>query len=720
MIKILRTPAPAFLSSPKIADVKRKLEKNFYEFSKAKRQERLKFDVSLLKQIKPDLMRMFKDKCAYCESRLGVIAPGDIENFRPKAGARGLSSQEYAPMHYWWLAFEWENLLIACQLCNRHKKDYFPLEKENLRARIGAMGSELIGERALLIDPTLEDSSEHLKFDINGEVKELSKRGKVTIEILGLNRMSLIQRRLKEAGQLLNKLEIMGFTKDFTNSFTREFVAYIKELFSDSPSQEYAAVQRAIFDNWYETNSSLWEKAKQAQKDSSKTKRSIKKEVSAVSTGEIKAVSKQLSSLKRFSIKSIQIENFKSVEKLSLNMQPPKEGEERESWLLLLGDNGIGKSTILQAVALALSTKKQLAKLKLDVSTFLKRGTRKGKVVIQSYEHDQPITLYFDKNGFRTELVEAPTFVLAYGSTRLLPKGTMKPDKNKELYHNIRNLFDYSVSLKNPNEWLSNVNRSEFNKRIAPAFFDLLALRGNDKIQVRNGKISVRQFGENHELESNSDGYKTVTALVSDMMQTLSIEKADYHNSYGIVLIDEIGNHLHPRWRMKIAGALRKAFPKLQFIVTTHEPLCLRGLAQGEVVVMVRDQKDTIKALDRTLLPDHTLLRIDQLLTSDLFGLINVMDEETEKSYEQYYELLSKPSEKRTPEDEVQIQTYSSTLSEKEMLGSTPEVQGLFRVFSEIYAEKMHEKGFKTRENLKQETITEVKDILRKKDLDWL
>lgn len=682
----------------------------------------------ILRPIKPDLLKMCNNKCAFCESGIVAVSGGDIENFRPKGGARGLNTDEYAPMHYWWLVYEWENLLIACELCNRkYKRDLFPLEKEKNRCQLGATGAELDKEGALLIDPTVQDPAEHLEFNRNGSVIGLSVQGKATIDILGLNREELVMRRAKTAGELDEQLEMINSTEGFVNAVTEPFLKRVNDLLSDSPTYEYVALQRRIFDEWYEKNTKLWEDIKRSYQDRSETKRSVKKKTKQTRAQVKKAakITEQLSAIKRFSIKSIDIENFKSIKKLTLNIPPPKEGEDRESWLLLLGDNGVGKSSILQAVAMALSTKKQLAKLKLDVLSYLRRGTDKdpvenGHVIIHSYEHDNPITLTFDKDGFKTDLVEAPTFVLAYGSTRLLPKGNIKPDKAKEAYFNIRNLFDYTVSLNDPNAWLCGLDDEEFRKRVAPAFFDVLALRGKDKLWTDDGRIRIHQFGQNNDLESASDGYKTITALVSDIMQTLSIEAANYHNSNGIVLIDEIGNHLHPRWRIKIAGALRKAFPKLQFVVTTHEPLCLRGLAKGEVIVLLRDKKNVVRALGEDLLPDHTLLRTDQLLTSDLFGLINVMDEEVDKKYEDYYALLSKPEEKRTAKDTAQIKQYAAYILEKEAIGSTPAEQVAFQVYSQKFADTKSSGKLTTIEELKKETLVEVKKLLDKKEIDWL
>jgi uncharacterized protein (TIGR02646 family) len=721
MIQINRVAEPELMRSIQFMKEKERLFAHFIPSSQTS-QQRFKFSMQVLGRVRGVLLAMCNGKCAYCESSLSA-SYGEIEHFRPRAGVRGLGG-EYAPLHYWWLAYDWENLLIACQVCNsKYKRDSFPLEDESFRAAIGATGSQLLQERALLIDPCQENPAEHLDFLQDGTVRSRTKKGEATIKILGLNRAALCEKRKEAAAEmkllllfLQNLDQGLGFPKK------TDIIRRINALHASDCPVEYAAVQRRVFNDWYQQNAAFWEhlieNAEVEQFDTSALAPSASGESnSAVEQAEIEQVSVQLSHIKRFSIKSVEIENFKSLDKITLQIPPVNEKESRESWLLLLGDNGIGKSSILQAIALALAGQKQLDRLQLDATDYLRRGTSSGKVVIQSYEQDNSIVLTFSPEGFKTGLLEAPTFVLAYGSTRLLPKGGIQPDRNREPYLNIGNLFDYSIALSDPHEWLRHIDSDEFNTRIAPAFFDVLALRGEDHLELTDGQIRIRQFGEVQGLEDNSDGYKTIVGLVADIMQTLAVDRSTYHNAQGIVLLDEIGNHLHPRWRMKIVGALRRAFPKLQFIVTTHEPLC--GLSHGEVVVLVRDEAARIRTLDHTLLPDHSAMHIDQLLTSDLFGLINVMDEEVEKTFEEYYLLLSKKTEERTTEDREKIQQLSAELAGKEMLGATPRDQILYETIGETYAE-LKKEGFKTTEALKKETVSVVKTLLEKQKPNWL
>ncbi|TGD76906.1 AAA family ATPase [Hymenobacter wooponensis] len=723
MIKLRRIAEPPVMHSPSIEQERRKLSE-YYRLDTQDRQRRFDFPLRSVRKIKEPLMAMCNGKCVYCESSVSATQ-GNLEYFRPRAGARGLGG-EYAPYHYWWLAYEWDNLLISCQICDgKYKRDFFPLEDESQRAPFGVIGSGLRTEGALLIDPCQDDPDDHLDFQPDGLVRSRTKKGEVTIKILGLNRAELLDRRRQSAQELSLFLSLLQHPRRGKNApEVIALVQRIQALYSPNCRAEYVAVQRRVFNDWYQQHENLWTSFIQTDATSPSDLTFLEssaphKEVSEIEEAKIKQVSLQLSDLKRFSIKSIDIENFKSLEKISLQLPPVNDKESRESWLLLLGDNGIGKSSILQAVALALAGQNQLNRLQLDPADYLRRGTSDGKVVICSYEHDHPVVLTFSPAGFQASVNEAPTFILGYGSTRLLPKGNIQPDPNRLPYLNIGNLFDYSVALSDPHKWLRDVAQEEFDERIAPAFFDVLALRGDDRLLLSDGRIEIKQFDAVQPLEEISDGYKTIVGLVADIMQTLASDHATYHNTQGIVLLDEIGNHLHPRWRLKIVGALRRAFPKLQFIVTTHEPLCLRGLSHGEVVVLVRDQAAKVRTLDYTLLPDHSAMRVDQLLTSDLFGLLNVMDEDLETTYEEYYRLLSKKTEKRTKADRAKIKRLSGKLADKEVLGATPLIQGIYQAIKEEYLDFKQE-GFQTKEALKDETVSVVKDYLDKQELDWL
>jgi predicted ATP-binding protein involved in virulence len=101
-----------------------------------------------------------------------------------------------------------------------------------------------------------------------------------------------------------------------------------------------------------------------------------------------------------------------------------------------------------------------------------------------------------------------------------------------------------------------------------------------------------------YSIEMLSDGYKTSLAMVMDiairMVEANPDAGVEALQASGIVLIDEIELHLHPSWQQRIIGDLRKTFPKVQFICTTHSPQvlstvppeCIRTISESGVVAM--------------------------------------------------------------------------------------------------------------------------------------
>lgn len=88
-----------------------------------------------------------------------------------------------------------------------------------------------------------------------------------------------------------------------------------------------------------------------------------------------------------------------------------------------------------------------------------------------------------------------------------------------------------------------------------------------------------------------SDGYRNMVALVADVAWRASVLNPHYGanaaaQSEGVVLIDEVDLHLHPRWQRKVLGDLRRTFPRLQFIVTTHSPQVIASARRDELRVL--------------------------------------------------------------------------------------------------------------------------------------
>jgi uncharacterized protein (TIGR02646 family) len=132
-------------------------------------------------------------KCAFCESPITHVQSGDVEHFRPKAGI-GRGKKLVRPGYYW-LAYDWDNLLFACGLCNRrHKRNAFPLLGGSRRARSHL--DSVTAEQPLFIHPAKEDPERLIGFRAHiPYARKGNPRARRTIKELGLDRPDLMDVR---------------------------------------------------------------------------------------------------------------------------------------------------------------------------------------------------------------------------------------------------------------------------------------------------------------------------------------------------------------------------------------------------------------------------------------------------------------------------------------------------------------------------------------------
>ena len=211
----------------------------------------------------------------------------------------------------------------------------------------------------------------------------------------------------------------------------------------------------------------------------------------------------------------------------------------------------------------------------------------------------------------------------------------------------------------------------------------LLSL-SDDTLSLKSGRRVIIQDDERSvPLSAHSVGYKAVIALSVDICEVSIRLWGDPGIAEGIVFIDEIDCHLHPTWKMRITNALRNAFPGMQFITTSHDPLCLRGLAKGEVCVLKSTADRQINVIQD--LPDPSDLSIEQLLTSPFFGLNTTDDPEHEALFDEYYALMALPEPRN--EELERLQELKSVLSQRRFMGGTPREQLLYEAVDKVLAE---------------------------------
>jgi uncharacterized protein (TIGR02646 family) len=242
MIHVQRTyPPPATLTSTKAQESRDELER-LVQAGEVK----LSFDSGLYgaKDVKAALQDMQHDKCCFCESQITHIAYGDVEHFRPKGAVQEDDGQLTQPGYYW-LAYTWENLLFACQICNqREKRNKFPVEGVRAKWPTDALDHE----SPLFIDPTgLDDPEALITFTDKGQAVAVDgdRRGGVTIEALGLNRDDLVERRRKQWQYLLLLVTVKQLAEAMQDHDRLEF-AEQRLACCISPDAEYAGLARAF------------------------------------------------------------------------------------------------------------------------------------------------------------------------------------------------------------------------------------------------------------------------------------------------------------------------------------------------------------------------------------------------------------------------------------------------------------------------------------------
>lgn len=151
---------------------------------------------------------VFAGKCAYCEIKIKGGFFGEGEHYRPK---KRISFRENGKLKvldtpkndgYFWLMYDWRNLVPSCQDCNNKKVDQFPAESHRLDPSLDSSQLDTV-EHPFLLNPYRDDPSEHIRFGKFGIVAPIegSKIGSNTIEVLGLNRETLTERRREKQEQ---------------------------------------------------------------------------------------------------------------------------------------------------------------------------------------------------------------------------------------------------------------------------------------------------------------------------------------------------------------------------------------------------------------------------------------------------------------------------------------------------------------------------------------
>lgn len=199
-------------------------------------------------EVKAALILVQDYKCCFCESKIGHISYGDVEHFRPKAGWIQ-DTEDLNKPGYYWLAYDWDNLLLSCQLCNqRHKKNFFPLLPGSPRAL--SHNDNVGNELSLFIHPANEEVETFITFkeEIPVSLKN-NERGRETISKLGLDRELLSEQRRRTLSKIRMIYDLAKGYPDTDPVLKEKAKDMVRQCQAESTRDdtEYASMLRSFF-----------------------------------------------------------------------------------------------------------------------------------------------------------------------------------------------------------------------------------------------------------------------------------------------------------------------------------------------------------------------------------------------------------------------------------------------------------------------------------------
>ena len=309
---------------------------------------------------------------------------------------------------------------------------------------------------------------------------------------------------------------------------------------------------------------------------------------------------------------------------------------------LLIGDNGVGKTTVLEALALSVQayfsrmndiTKKGITQKDVRFTSSLVGDasqhrmyytptTIKSTVELGGVEYSSEISREDETNATRTkyagkelatagrELLNSQTEILPvicyFSTSRVVDTqkaSTSSVGKNKlnDRRCGYMDCLNATLDRKALTDWAFKMAMAEYKKGMPIAEYEAFKKAVGTFMQKMNDlneiplveytrdfeDITYTENGKTMLVNYLSAGYQSLLWMLMEIsfrIALLNPEMSDYSQAEGIVLIDEIDMHLHPRWQWKILDALHSSFPKAQFIAATHSPIIISSFRDAKLL----------------------------------------------------------------------------------------------------------------------------------------
>ena len=346
-------------------------------------------------------------------------------------------------------------------------------------------------------------------------------------------------------------------------------------------------------------------------------------------------------------LKSIHLNNVKCFSDIDLSFEG-EDGDIRK-WTLLLAENGAGKSTLLKAIALATAGSDAIADLLGEPSDWIRYKTQRCEIsafLITTEGKEREIHLRIEPKDTRADVIvknkqslawlddalnqkKRDYFVLGFGASRYLNTANSRRTKTSEFTNKraqrVATLFNPDATTKPIDSWamdLDYIGNGTALETVRKVLSNLLPEIKFHSIDKQNGHLLFDTPDGIVPLHCLSDGYLAMAAWIGDLLFQVSEISGDAQEkpltAKGLLLIDEVDLHLHPKRQRQLLSLLDKWLPNFQFVATTHSPMAVQQAGEGELHYLMRE-RGKIHIYPFSGAPNTLLLH--QLVMSPAFGL---------------------------------------------------------------------------------------------------